>query len=543
MDEWMKAALNKVSRMKEEDKVVRELATTSLYFFAQLVNPYHLYGEIHEEVYEWLQEYSLFGQSFFTGFRKRYEDDLPASKMIMLPRGHLKSHMVATWCAWMITRHPEVTILYLSATSNLAEKQLYSIKNILESPVYRKYFPEYLCPTTTGRSQWTNNSVMIDHPKRNELNIRDATITIAGLTTNTTGWHADIIAADDIVVPENAYTQEGRESVSRKVSQFSSIRNPGGFTLAAGTRYHPRDEYANWGGQTFEVYDDNSELLDTLPVWEIKEYAVEEDGRFLWPRVVAKDGKAYGFNANILSKIKAEYKGDIVQFSSQYYNNPNAANGTQIGADCFQYYDPRWLSLGPDGWEFKGRRLNTYAAVDFAYTVGRKSDYTAIVVVGIDHDENIYVLDIDRFKADNVKTYYDHVVILHNKWEFKKLRAEVSVAQKVIVNDIKNEIRKHGQVISVEEFRPSSKEGSKRQRMAAILEPRYLNYKMWHRKDGNTPILEDELLSSNPANDDVMDALSSAIEIAKKPMRQYDVGQTSQPLPIHSRFGGVSFRG
>ena len=49
MDEWMKAALNKVSRMKEEDKVVRELATTSLYFFAQLVNPYHLYGEIHEE--------------------------------------------------------------------------------------------------------------------------------------------------------------------------------------------------------------------------------------------------------------------------------------------------------------------------------------------------------------------------------------------------------------------------------------------------------------------------------------------------------------
>ena len=49
-------------------------------------------------------------------------DGLTANKLIMLPRAHLKSHMVATWCAWIVTRHPEVTILYLSATADLASK-------------------------------------------------------------------------------------------------------------------------------------------------------------------------------------------------------------------------------------------------------------------------------------------------------------------------------------------------------------------------------------------------------------------------------------
>lgn len=119
--------------------------------------------------------------------------------------------------SWIITRHPEVTVLYLSATAELAISQLYAIQNILCSQVYNRYFPEYVHPQEGKREKWCSTSIIIDHPKRAREGIRDATVKIAGLTTNTTGWHADIIIADDIVVPENAYTEDGRDSVVKRV--------------------------------------------------------------------------------------------------------------------------------------------------------------------------------------------------------------------------------------------------------------------------------------------------------------------------------------
>lgn len=226
LDTWLAAAKLKIERMPEEAKELREMAKADLYFFAKLVNPGYVYGDVHKECYKWMQNYSLYGQS---------EDN--SNKLIMLPRGHLKSHMVATWAAWIITRHPEITILYLSATAELAEKQLYAIQNILGSTIYQRYFPDYINPQEGKREKWSQRKFSIDHPKRKEEAIRDETIATAGLTTNTTGWHADIIVADDLVVPENAYTEDGREGVVKKASQFTSIRNAGGFTMACGTRY------------------------------------------------------------------------------------------------------------------------------------------------------------------------------------------------------------------------------------------------------------------------------------------------------------------
>ena len=236
MEQWQKEAYKKLEKMPPEAKAFRERAMNDLVFFAHLVNPGYVYGSIHKEIYKWMQDYSLFGQ----------EEALTSNKLIMLPRAHLKSHMVATWCAWIITRHPEVTILYVSATAELAETQLYAVQNILGSSQYTRYFPEYIHPQEGKREKWASKKMSVDHDKRKREGIRDATIATAGLTTNTTGWHADVIVADDLVVPENAYTEDGRESVVKKASQFTSIRNAGGFTMACGTRYHPADIYATW---------------------------------------------------------------------------------------------------------------------------------------------------------------------------------------------------------------------------------------------------------------------------------------------------------
>ena len=529
---WLIEAEKQKKSMPDMAKEVKLRAEEDLFFFAQIVNPGYMYGSIHREIFYWMQDYELYGKG----------DEFTNNKLIMLPRAHLKSHMVATWAAWIVVRHPEITVLYVSATSTLAESQLYGIKNILGSNIFRKYWPDYIHPDVGKREKWSETSIIIDHPKRKEEGIRDATIRTAGLTTNTTGWHADIICADDLVIPENAYTEDGRESVSKKSSQFTSIRNTGGFTMACGTRYHPSDIYESWGNQLYEDFDDEGESLGKRPVWEIKEHVVEEDDVFLWPRTVRKDGKAFGFSKRELSRIKAEYE-DSVQFFAQYYNNPNDPGSNRLARDKFQYYNPRFLTKKAGAWFYKNSKLNVYSAVDFAYSLSSKADFTAIVVVGVDSESNIYVLDIDRFKSDKIIEYFKHIRDLHVKWGFKKVNAEVTAAQAVIVESIKDFVKKDGLKLKVEEYRPSRKEGTKEQRIAAVLEHRYDNLDVWHKEGGWTTILEDELVMSRPPHDDIKDALASAVSISVPPKQRFEHPAKEllkQNSGVRTRFGGFN---
>lgn len=532
--DWLVLAKRKLEKMPEEALQIREAALNDLYFFARLVNPGYMYGNIHKELFKWLEEYDLFGQS----------DEITSNKLIMLPRAHLKSHMVATWAAWIITRHPEVTMLYVSATAELAETQLFAIQNILASPIYQRYFPEYINPQEGKREKWSMRKFSIDHEKRRAEGIRDATVSTAGLTTNTTGWHADIILADDLVVPENAYTAEGRESVMKKASQFTSIRNAGGFTLACGTRYHPSDIYATWKEQEYELYNQEGDIVGKKPVWEIQEFAVEQDGIFLWPRVMrSKDKKFFGFDNQVLARIRAEYS-DRTQFFAQYYNDPNDKGSNRIDRSKFQYYDPKFLKRQGGSWYYKRNRLNVYAAIDFAFSLNKRADSTAIVVIGIDADANIYVLDIDQFKTDKISEYFRHIVELHSKWDFRKLRAEVTVAQAIIVRDLKDKMKEEGLVVSIDEYRPTRREGTKEERIAAALEHRYDDLKMWHYEGGLTPVLEEELVLARPPHDDIKDALASAVEIAIKPKQSRERDEKRDPTVVfNSRFGGLAFRG
>ena len=527
---WLEEAKVKLKNMPKEAKEMRELAMVDLPTFAQLVNKGYMYGQIHMDIFKWMQEYALYGKG----------EDLTANKLIMLPRAHLKSHMVATWCAWMITRHPEITILYVSATAELAETQLFAVQNILASSVYQRFFPEYINPQEGKRERWSQRKLSVDHDRRRKEGIRDATIATAGLTTNTTGWHADVVVADDLVVPENAYTEDGRDSVSKKSSQFTSIRNAGGFTMACGTRYHPSDIYQVWRDQKFEEFDEDFNVVGMAPVWEIREYKVEEDMIFSWPRAVRSDGKAFGFDPAILARTKAEYS-DKSQFYAQYYNDPNDKGSNRIQRDRFVYGDRRHLTEQGGKWLYKRDKLNVYASIDFAFSLNKKADYTAVVVIGVDSENHIYVLDIDRFKTDKINDYFKSIATLHSKWNFKKLRAEVTVAQAVIARDLKDRIREEGLRLSIDEYRPSRHEGRKEERIAAALEHRYENQDVIHFKGGYTDILEEELVLSRPAHDDVKDALASVVEIAIKPksLRNRDELMNNVINIGSSRFGGL----
>lgn len=518
------------SETKERLLEIKEQAEADLFKFAKLVNPSYQYGDIHKRVFRWLQE----------------EGD-GLKQLLLLPRGHLKSHCMAVWCAWWITKHPDTIIVYLSATSELAEKQLYSIQNMLTHPNYSRVWPDMVNPDAGKRAKWSATKLAVDHPMRKVNNVRDWTVQTAGLTTNTTGWHCDVLVSDDVVVPDNAYTEDGRRKVAASMGQMHSILNPAGLLKACGTRYHPQDYYQTVIDTEIAIWDmESDEIIGYKPSWDIMEEVVEIDGVFLWPRTYMYDAKgnktkAFGFDRQVLEEIKGGYTGDPAQFYSQYYNDPNDASLDKISRDSFQYFEPTMLRRSAGIWTYgrDNKELKIYAAVDFAFSLAKTADYTAIVVVGVDCDGNYYILDIDRFKTDRISTYFERIVYLHDRWGFKVLRAEATVAQSVIVNDLKDYIKREGLVLKIDSYKPTRNEGTKEERISAILDHKYEQGAIWHFQGGYTPMLEEELVLKNPPHDDIKDALAAAVDVAVKP---FDMRgrSTNQNKIIYGRFGGVA---
>jgi hypothetical protein len=108
------------------------------------------------------------------------------------------------------------------------------------------------------------------------------------------------------------------------------------------------------------------------------------------------------------------------------------------------------------------------------------------------------------------------------------------------VESIKEYVRKDGVKLKVEEFRPARQEGSKQERIDAILEHRYSDLQVWHREGGWTPVLEEELVLARPPHDDIKDCLASAIAISCPPMKFTRQGRDKKVLAFHPRFGGVA---
>lgn len=494
---------------------IRKLAESDFVSFVKVVAPYNVMGSCHEELCKFLTN-----------------PDLKPYRLVLYPRGHRKSFYAAMYACWRVICDPSISIVYLSATSDLAESQLRTIKGTLDSPIIRKIWPDLINIDEGKREKWTSTEICVDDPRRKAEGTRDSTVKAGGLTTNITGAHCDLIILDDMVVPKNN-TEEGRRQVMSQYSQLQSILNPGGMILAVGTRYHPKDIYATMQETVEEIYDDTGELIGKEPQWDILQKSVEENGEFLWNRQKRKDGKYYGFDFKELARIKAGYV-DKSQFYAQYYNDPNDEGSALITQDMFMYYNRDHLYTKGGVYFIKDRPLNVYAAIDFAFSLANRADSTAIVVVGVDSDNNKYVMDIDRFKTDRIQDYYSHVIAIHEKYNLKKLRAEVTVAQQVIVTALKDKLAENSIRLAIEDYRPQTK---KEERVLSVLRPLYEDHKILHYRGGNCEILEEELKQLKPAHDDVKNALADAISISVAPRKT--TFKKFKEVKVMSRFGGI----
>lgn len=508
--------------LNDKQKQIQQLALENFNAYISLVAPYLQLGDCHREMADVLS------------------DERDTHVLILYPRAHLKSKMMALYAAWRVTVDPALTILYASATATLAQAQLFDIKRLLDNPTSAKYFPELLQGKTDGmREKWSQESINLEHPLRKKKGIRDNTIATAGAGKNITGLHFDMLILDDITAPDtdvDPWTQSGRRKCETWASLAASILNAGGQIKAVGTRYHPKDIYGSLKSINVPVMDENLNVINEVPMYRVMENVVETDGEFLWPRRQASDGKFYGFDPEQLAKIKSQYI-DQSQFFAQYYNDPSDPENKKIDSDNFQYFDKGNLQCIANTWFISGKKLEIYAAMDIAASIAKTADYTTLVVVGVDEDGYRYVLDIQRYKTDQISKMTEMLFSAYAKWRFKVFRIETNSSQGLVAKQLQKDLRAKNAIFKWD-MQHSKKE--KHMRIMSILEPMYAQKMIWHYKGGNTEFLEDELIATKTAHDDVSDALAACMEVV--PMKLVARRRKSKDSKViyNKRFGGVA---
>lgn len=521
----------------EKDQQTQELCDYylgDLFEFAKYLNPHYMYGDIHAEVFHELQHNECLNQLY------------------LLPRGHLKSHCVAVWVVWQITKRPWTSMVYLTAGQDLAEVQMYAIQHMFESREYKDLWPEMINEAESSRDKWTNTAINVDHPARAALGTRDCTLRVKTTKSNATGLHCDELVLDDIVVPGNAYTKLGRSEVEKAVAEFTAIKNPGAVTKAVGTRYTEQDIWGQCMEAKLPVFDDETgAVIDEEPLWWVMQRAVEDrgdgTGNFLWPRIKSDlTGLWYGFDRVELARKKAEMLsagGKLAYFWAQYYNEANAPEQMRATKDMFDYYDKKHLKLDRNGnWTYKGQKLKLGAGMDLAFNENESTgDYTAIAVIGIAEDGYIYLLDLVQFKTTKNSVYYEQLEALHDYWGFRRVHTDASGSGKVVVRELQSRIREQGRALSIVGVTYTSHDGAKEERFAAVLEPRYEARTILHYKGGVVPLLEEQIMKPRPTNDDLEDAVFIAVDNTKPPARGSMSGAAtgrSNVVVASNRFGG-----
>ena len=271
--------------------------------------------------------------------------------LTLAPRGFGKSTLLSiTRCIFEIVNNPDVRILLVSATQAQAEAFVREVRGHLErNSLFRTLFGDLVGP------KWTDRELIVNRRRRIA---KEPTIFAIGVGGALVSRHFDVIICDDIVDEENARTESRREKLRTWFYKvLLPCLEPDGGMSVVGTRYHYRDLYGH--------------LIETgfTPEATIIR-AIDADGKSPWPEK---------FSVERLEQIRRE-AGTVI-FNAQYQNDTDAMKGAVFKDQWLQFYD-----VAPE-------RLRIFQGVDLSIAQHWRSDYFAVVTIGVDEWENIYVLD------------------------------------------------------------------------------------------------------------------------------------------------------
>jgi predicted phage terminase large subunit-like protein len=277
--------------------------------------------------------------------------------MFFLPPGSAKSTYASVlFPPWYMGAHPAHDIILGSHTRELAERFGRRVRNTVSAPVYRDIFGFGLAADSGAAGRWTNQ--------------RGGEFYAVGVDGSVTGRRADLGIIDDPVKGR----AEADSATSREhtwewfKADFWTRLKPNAAMIYIGTRWHDDDlagrllQEMKSGGEQWEVISIPAIAKENDPLGRAP-------GERLW---------AEWFTHEMFEIARRDPR----NWSALYQQEPMPESGDYFKQEWIRYYD-----TAPSRNELK-----TYGASDYAVT-DDGGDFTEHLVVGVDPNDDIYVLD------------------------------------------------------------------------------------------------------------------------------------------------------
>ena len=371
-------------------------------------------------------------------------------------RGFYKTTLISTChTIQLILIDPNIRILIMHNVLGEAIKIMGVIRyHFIQNDEFREMFSEY-CPEAgkTGKIDWGKVDY-IEIPNRT-LPFKEGTVEVCGVDSIKTGAHFDYMKKDDLVTKESVATESKiRQAIEADdMSKFLFDDYTTGCEDYIGTRYHFADLYAK-KLQTIRFQSFRPGILNGEPTFPEK------------------------FDVSKLEEFRKEV--GSYEFASQIMLNPIDPSQQKFRQQWIKWYDEL------------PKNLYFYMAVDPATKKKKKSDYTAIMVIGADQKGNWYICDIVRDKLD-VKERIDLICSLADKWKIGKVIWESVGFQETDIHYMKEMKSKVKFDFFIDEIKTQT--ASKEDRISA-LQPWYergqifwpsqmIRYNKWENKSVN----------------------------------------------------------
>lgn len=326
---------------------------------------------------------------------------------IEAPRKHAKSECIAiNYVSWLIGNYPDIRILIVSKTGDLAEATVSAVRQRLDyDKRYRNVFGD-LKPESPQK--WTDSQFIVERTDISKF----PTLKGCGIMGALTGGGNDLIIADDIIDEENVNTQLQLEKADRWFFKvLLTTLFPWGGVLCLGTRWHYADLYQTlikkWPHRIYKAILNQPEIDQGA------------EPKVLWPQV---------WNYSRLMQKQADI-GEVF-FNCQFLNDPTSMKGKLLKSEWLH----SWNENKPDGTEYgpPPDRCFYYAGLD--PSLG-EHDYFGIATFAQDPKTHQgYLVDVWAEHMPFPDILKTKIPLLHSQYHYSKMFMETNFWQKLLLN-------------------------------------------------------------------------------------------------------------
>lgn len=429
-----------------------------------------------------------FGQFFFKNhliketpdFHKEILSLLESEKkriVIAAPRSHAKSTLVdLVYLAWVIIHKKAKFVLLISDTYSQATLFLETLKAEFEGNDRLKSWYGNMVS-----NKWTEGEIIVNGIMIKALG---AGMSIRGLKFHES--RPDLIIGDDLENDEIVSSLERREKIERWWNGvvIPALDEETGRVIVIGTILH----YDSLLAKMLK--------MDNYQEYDKKIYRVIMNGQALWPSHL---------NLDQIEKKKQEYiaKGLGFQFYREYMNDPVSDDNQKFQPEKMLFYKTE---------ELENKLLANYMLIDRAYSTEKTADFTGIVIISVDRENNWYVRWAERFK-ENEKDLIEHIFGLEARWKPVKTGIEQKAFEYTLRPYLNDEMKRRNQFFKIEELKDLGR--SKNLRIEGLI-PRYESGSIFFLSD-QIHLREEMERFPRGEHDDLLDGLSYGLALAEEP--------------------------